>query len=280
MLVNAQRPRFVVGVLTTLVLLATACAQGGGTPTATPAAKPTEAAKPAAPASPSPALSPAAAASPSPATAPPVPVPPSPVAAVASPAAAVASPSPAAAAGAPNIPAPVALSVDPTTTAYLLLDLTSAGCQPRRSCPASLPAVASLLQRARDAKTLVVYSDTPTAGVTIMPEVAQQADEPKVTSRADKFFGTDLDDILKAKGIKTVVIVGTAANGAVLYTSFGANLRGYTVVVAEDGVSSDDAFAVLLTRYQLLNQPGFSNPENRPLAPGVTLSRTDLIRFQ
>ena len=77
------------------------------------------------------------------------------------------------------------------------------------------------------------------------------------------------------------MIVGTAANDAVLYTSFGASTRGYTVVVAEDGISAPDDFAVLLTRYQLLNQPGFGNPENEPLRErAVTLSRTDLINFQ
>ena len=33
--------------------------------------------------------------------------------------------------------------------------------------------------------------------------------------------------MLKDKGIKTVIVVGTAANGAVLYTGSGAALRGY-----------------------------------------------------
>ncbi|MBI3304380.1 MAG: cysteine hydrolase [Deltaproteobacteria bacterium] len=187
----------------------------------------------------------------------------------------------ASAAAVPTIPAPAAVTVDAKTTAYLVLDLTSVICTPRKSCVASLPAAAALLKKARDASVFVVYSDTPTAGSTILPEVAQQPDDPKVTGRADKFFGTNLDDILKAKGIKTVVIAGSAANGAVLYTAFGANLRGYVVVVAEDGISSDDAFAVLLTRYQLLNQPGFTNPDNKPLqATGVTLSRTALITFK
>jgi nicotinamidase-related amidase len=104
-----------------------------------------------------------------------------------------------------------------------------------------------------------------------------------VTGRADKFINTTLDDILKAKGIKTAVIVGSASNGAVLYTSFGANIRGYTVVVAEDGMSTDDAFAHFLTRYQLLNQPGFATATNTPPQEGrvaVTLSRTDLISFK
>lgn len=193
-----------------------------------------------------------------------------------------ATPAPGAAA-IPTIPASVAVALDAKTTAYLVLDLTSVVCTPRKSCVASLPAVASLLKKARDAKALVVYSDTATGGSTILADVAPQSDEQKVTGRADKFFGTTLDDILKAKGIKTVVIVGSAANGAVLYTVFGANLRGYTVVVAEDGISSDDAFAVLLTRYQLLNQPGFANAANAAPQEGkvaVTLSKTDLISFK
>lgn len=188
---------------------------------------------------------------------------------------------PPAAAAVPTIPAPAAVTVDAKTTAYLVLDLTSVICTPRKSCVASLPAAAALLKKAREANVLVVYSDTATAGSTILPEVAQQPDDPKVTGRADKFFGTNLDDILKGKGIKTTVIVGSAANGAVLYTAFGANLRGYTVVVAEDGISSDDAFAVLLTRYQMLNQPGFTNSDNKPLEPTrVTLSRSNLITFK
>jgi len=76
------------------------------------------------------------------------------------------------------------------------------------------------------------------------------------------------------------VIVGSAANGAVLYTAFGANLRGYTVVVAVDGISSGPDFDTFLAEYQLLNQPGFANPTNEQLRPNaVTLSRSDLISF-
>jgi nicotinamidase-related amidase len=194
-----------------------------------------------------------------------------------------ASPAPAAVAGtaAPSIPAAVPVSVDRGSAALLLLDLTSVVCSPRRSCVSSLPAVAALLKKARDAGVPAVYSDTPTPGSTILDQVAPRPGDPKVSGRADKFFGTDLDQILKQRGVKTVVITGTVANGAVLYTAFGANLRGYTVVVAQDGISSDDPFAVLLARYQLLNQPGFTNPRNQPLKPdAVTLSRGELIQFR
>jgi nicotinamidase-related amidase len=179
----------------------------------------------------------------------------------------------------PTIPAPAPVTLDPATTAFLVLDLNSAVCAPRPSCQATLPAVAAFLDRARQANVFVVHSSTP--GATTLPEVAPRPDEPTVVGRADKFFNTQLDDLLRNRGIRTAVIVGTVANGAVLYTSFGANLRGSTVVVAEDGISAPDDFVVLLTRHQLLNQPGFSNPENEPLREGaVTLSRTDLISFQ
>jgi nicotinamidase-related amidase len=183
--------------------------------------------------------------------------------------------------GLPTIPAPVAVTLDPATTAYLVLDVNTAVCAPRPGCVATVPAVAAFLDRARQANVFVVYSNTTAPGATILPEVAPRPDDPMVTTSADKFFNTQLDDILRNRGIRTAVIVGTAANGAVLYTSFGASTRGYTVVVAEDGVSAPDDFAVLLTRYQVLNQPGFGNPGNEPLRErAVTLSRTDLIAFQ
>lgn len=191
-----------------------------------------------------------------------------------------ASPTPAPAAS-PSVPPAVPVSLDKASTALLMLDMTSVVCTPRKSCAASVPAVAALMKKARDAGVANVYSDTPTAGSAIRDELAPRPGDPKVTARADKFNGTDLDQILKQKGIKTLVVTGTAANGAVLYTSFEANLRGYTVVVAEDGISSDDPFALLLTRYQLINQPGMANPQNKPLQAGaVTLSRSDLIDFK
>jgi nicotinamidase-related amidase len=179
-----------------------------------------------------------------------------------------------------KVPRPVAVTVDPRTTAYLLLDLTSAVCAPHPTCISSLPAAAGLLAKARAAGATVVYSQTAAAGSAILPQVAPQPGDPVVTARADKFFGTDLDQILSSRGIKTLVIVGTAANGAVLYTTFEANLRGYTVVVAEDGVSAVSPFIMKYSLFQLLNQPGFTNTANTPLtANAVTLSKSKLVTF-
>ncbi len=178
----------------------------------------------------------------------------------------------------PTLPDVTPVLVDPATTAYLVLDINSAVCPPRPACMASIPAVNRLLGKARAAGAFVAYSTTPNA--TVLPDVAPRANEPVVTSRADKFYNTDLDQILRDHGIHTVIVVGSAANGAVLYTTFGAVLRGYTVVVATDGISSGPDFDTFLAQYQVLNMPGFSNPTNEPLKPtSATLSRTDLVSF-
>ena len=63
----------------------------------------------------------------------------------------------------------------------------------------------------------------------VIKDVAPQADEPHVLSGPDKFLRTDLEKILKDKGITTVIAVGTSANGAVLFTASGAAFRGMNV---------------------------------------------------
>jgi len=80
--------------------------------------------------------------------------------------------------------------------------------------------------------------------------------------------------------IQTVVITGTCACGAVLYTTFEANNAGFTTVVAEDTVSADNPFENVYIKFQLLNVPVFGNPTNIPLLlDATTLSRGDLITF-
>ena len=178
----------------------------------------------------------------------------------------------------PSIPDPAPVSLDGPTTAFLALDFNSSTCASIPACLATLPAVSSGIGAARAAGALIVYSTAGTA--TVLPDVQMQPSDPLVASGADKFYNTNLDDVLKQAGVKTVVVTGTVTNGAVLYTGFGAAIRGYTVVVATDGVSARGDFATYGTLWQLLNGPSTSNPQNMPLqAKAVTLSRTDLISY-
>jgi len=181
----------------------------------------------------------------------------------------------------PKIPVPVAVEIPVKGAALLVLDITSVICPPRPTCVASVPKIATLVKKARDAKVPVIYSQTATAGSTYIADIAPQPGDAAVTGRADKFYGTNLEQILKDKAVETAVVVGSAANGAVLYTTFGLGLRGITVVVAQDGISGDPEFTETLTRWQLLNEPGLANVNNTPLDKGhVTLSTTDKITFK
>jgi len=183
----------------------------------------------------------------------------------------------------PALPDPAAVSLDASTTAFLALDFNNSTCANLPACVATLPAVATAITAARAASVLVVYSSggSPgSSGTPLLPDVLQGPNDPLVVSGADKFYGTNLDDILKQHGITTVVLTGTFTNGAILYTAFAAAERGYAVVVAEDGVSARGDVATPATEWLLLNSPGTSNPQNTPLqAKAVTLSRTDLITY-
>lgn len=164
------------------------------------------------------------------------------------------------------------VTVDPKTTALLMLDFMNQNCGKRPRCVASIPAMKKLLGEARAAKVTVVYSiiaNTTTADV--IKDVAPTADEQWVRSGPDKFFNTDLEKILKDKGIQTVITTGTASNGAVLFTAAGAALRGMNVIVPVDGMSAVDPYADLSTAWTFTNAPLVSNK--------TTLTKIDLIKF-
>jgi nicotinamidase-related amidase len=90
---------------------------------------------------------------------------------------------------------------------------------------------------------------------TRLPEVAPMPGDIKIESHAqDRFYNTDLDEALKAKGITTLVLTGWKISGSVTYTSVGATLRGYTVVVPVDATSDATDYEIVIGKYQILNQ--------------------------
>ena len=97
------------------------------------------------------------------------------------------------------------------------------------------------------------------------------ADEPHVLSGPDRFRNADLEKILKDKGNTTVIAVGTASNGAVLYTANGAAFRGMNVIIPVDGMSAVDPYAEYSTVLTFMNAPAVSAK--------TTLTRSDMIKF-
>ena len=179
----------------------------------------------------------------------------------------------------PAPPALKAVTADPRSTALLLLDFngaqdpTKGPCnkvtKPR--CLASIPRVESLLDASRAKRLPVIYSLT-SAGkpADIATAIAPQDGDPVVPSGPDKFVGTELAAILAAKHVKTIVIAGTAAEGAVLDTAVDAALHGFDVIVPVDGMSSTDPYAEQYVAWHLTHAPGMSK---------VTLTSVGLIAF-
>ena len=159
---------------------------------------------------------------------------------------------------APPPPPIVRVTVDPKTTALLVLDLAKQTCNAaqRPRCVAMLPRLKPLLAKARAKGWFVVYTLGPVSTpADILPEVAMLGSEPLVTSGPDKFVATDLEKILKDHGIKTVVAIGAASHGAVLHTATGSVFRGFDVVVPVDGMAADVAYAEQYTAWDLMNAP-------------------------
>lgn len=178
-----------------------------------------------------------------------------------------------------EIPPPPALkpvTLVPAETALLVMDFTNQTCSAKRRprCAASVPKVLKLVTEARAKGTLVIYSVavaksvpadilkelTPAAGELVLPPLGP-----------DKFINSDLEKLLKDKGIKTVVAMGTQAQTSVLHTGATAALRGFNVIVPVDGMSSDAVFPELYTAWHLSTAARIS--------ARVTMTRLDLISF-
>jgi nicotinamidase-related amidase len=185
----------------------------------------------------------------------------------------------------PEVKVPAAPTLKPVkadlaTTALLVLDFNGAqdptkgpcNSKTKPRCLASLPKVATLLSKARAEGMLVVFSlagaGTPADIATVL---APKEGEPIVKSGPDKFVGTDLEKILAARGIKSVIVTGTAAEGAVLDTATDAALKGMSIILPVDGMSSTELYAEQYVAWHMVNAPGVS--------ASTTLTALDMISF-
>jgi nicotinamidase-related amidase len=183
---------------------------------------------------------------------------------------------------APPSPDPVPVGLNPATTALLVFDVVDPICARFPICKTHMaPVIAALLARARNAGVTVAYGTRAHHKSHWLPEVAPQPGDIQIENQAqDRFYNTDLDKALKAKGIKTLIMVGWKISGSVTYTSVGAMARDYTVVIPMDTTSAGSGYETTIGLYNVLNS-GNANLANEPLKPkAVTLTRTDLITFR
>jgi nicotinamidase-related amidase len=168
------------------------------------------------------------------------------------------------------------VTLDPKTTALLVMDFTVQTCTPerRKRCADSVPKVKKFVEEARAKGALIIYSVAVPGSVPgdVLKDLAPAAGEQVLPPLGpDKFINSDLEKTLKDKGIKTVVAMGTQAQTSVLHTGGEAALRGFKVIVPVDAMSADDLFPEAYTAWHLSTAARISNQ--------TTLTRLDMIGF-
>src|SRR4029077_19463035 len=107
----------------------------------------------------------------------------------------------------PALPAPVPVILNPKTTALLVFDYVEPICNSQPKCKGEmLPAMTPFMARVRKAGLVVAYGTLEENVPKWLPEVAPLLGDINIVNTAqDRFYNTDLDKALKAKGITTII---------------------------------------------------------------------------
>ena len=103
----------------------------------------------------------------------------------------------------PSLPDPVPVVLNPATTALLIFDVIDHISARQPICKEKMvPAISQLLVRARKAGVTIAYGTRAANMSTWLPEVSPASGDIKIENHAqDRFYHTDLDNALKAKGL-------------------------------------------------------------------------------
>ena len=79
-------------------------------------------------------------------------------------------------------------------------------------------------------------------GLEVMPQVLDAARDIVVSSkkRYDCFHATELDHVLRSRGVDTLLLTGVNTNSCVLATTIAANTRDYRAIVVAECVDTMD----------------------------------------
>jgi isochorismate hydrolase len=110
----------------------------------------------------------------------------------------------------PAMPDPARVTLNPSNTALLVLDYVEDICATQPKCKSQmLPAMTPFMERVRKAGLVVAYGTRAQNMSHWLPQVAPAEGDIKIVNTGqDRFYNTDLDKALKAKGVTTLIIVG------------------------------------------------------------------------
>jgi len=164
------------------------------------------------------------------------------------------------------------ITLDGATTALLILDMSKAGCTRRPRCVATVPNVKRLYDAARAGGAMLWYSLGDPKDI-VDPGFTPREGEYVQQMGPDKFLGSNLEEKLKGRGIKTVIVCGTSFQGVGIGTGTEAAQRGYKVIVPIDCLSSEDPYMEQYSAWQFFM--GGPNVVTR----GSTVTRSTMVKF-
>src|SRR5688500_8832369 len=109
---------------------------------------------------------------------------------------------------------PEPLTLDRQTTALLVLDLGARCDDMAQPCNRLVPVINGFLPVVRDSRVLTIYNVGPDGQVWLGFEPLGPTEMVIQKAGPDKFFDGELDSLLRAAGIRTLVVTGASANGA------------------------------------------------------------------
>jgi nicotinamidase-related amidase len=170
------------------------------------------------------------------------------------------------------------VTLEGSTTALLILDMMKMNCGARPRCVATVPNVKRLHDAARAAGAMVWYSLVGSDGKATPADMIDQGFAPRDgewvrQNGPDKFLGSNLEEKLKARGIKTVIVCGTSFQGVGIGTGSGSAQRGYKVIVPIDCLSAEDPYMEQYAAWHLFK----GGPA--VVTSQVTLTRTAMVKF-
>jgi nicotinamidase-related amidase len=177
---------------------------------------------------------------------------------------------------APPAPPVGPVTIAPAKTALFLMDFLASVCTEanRPRAAAAVARLAPFLQQARARGLTIVHTSTRHGrqdGSDLAEAIRPVPGERVYRAPFDKFHGNDLESYLRGRGVETVIATGTSANGCLLFTTAGAVLRGFRVVVPVDAMPAATPYQEQFVAWEIGNGPG--------LRDKAVLTRLDAIGF-
>jgi nicotinamidase-related amidase len=170
------------------------------------------------------------------------------------------------------------VTVDPSTTALLLLDIMKFNCSTRPRCVAAVPVIKQLHDAARAHDMTIWYSLVGSDGKATPDDVMDPAIKPRPgewyrQGGPDKFLGSTLEPTLKQAGIKTVIVCGNSFQSATVATTQEAVQRGFKAIVPVDCSAGDSIYTEQYAVFQLAKGAPLG------IVPNVALTRSGMMKF-